>query len=307
MQHFEYNLKKRNRYDFFIIWGNGLQYTDEILNIIRKEENIQIIRIEHLYIKKMHRFVRELYGCDTVPIHHLRAKIKYLFHVRNEILILFVINHSPEEAFVGRGAFRKEQCQYINRIKWKIREKYNPKRNGIRTEEHIIHASDYEEQVDYTLKLIGYSDGIEFFEKDNERLPFFKPYHIKRPASYTFKKISISNLYVSILKGDPFKGHNSVTTELLPIVQSPHYKEILGGDDYKNYYNRYKYIFLLDDHYPEKIDELRKLGSDQIEKFPPVAVINMGNYFRVLDGAHRLAAALYHKIHMINCVEFRYL
>ena len=66
--------------------------------------------------------------------------------------------------------------------------------------EHVIHASDYEEQVDYFLKILGYKKGINFFTTDRETFPFKKPYYLKTPKKYIFKSIRIDDLRSSILE-----------------------------------------------------------------------------------------------------------
>ena len=79
-------------------------------------------------------------------------------------MIIFVKNNNPQEELVGIDRFRKIQCQYINGIKIKIRNQFNPKhtdRNfhkdplnqGI-SHDHVVHTSDYEKQVDYFLRLV---------------------------------------------------------------------------------------------------------------------------------------------------------
>lgn len=40
------------RYEFFTIWGNGLTHKDEILDILRNEDSLEIIRIESRTVKK---------------------------------------------------------------------------------------------------------------------------------------------------------------------------------------------------------------------------------------------------------------
>ena len=127
------SVKRPFRYDFFTIWGNAFEYADEILQILRQEEYLEIIRIESLRVEDITKFVFDLYACDTVPIKHLRAKLRYLFEVPPEILTVFVRNLAPEEAPAGKGAFRKVQCQYINRLKWGMREIFNPRKDGVRT------------------------------------------------------------------------------------------------------------------------------------------------------------------------------
>ena len=75
----------------------------------------------------MKDFVYDLYKCDSVPIEHLEKKINYLCNAKPEVLIIFVKNTNPKEKFIGIDKFRKIQCIYINEIKIKIRNQFNPK------------------------------------------------------------------------------------------------------------------------------------------------------------------------------------
>ena len=127
--------KRPYRYDFFTIWGNGLPHIDEILKILRDERYLEIVRIESRQIENMEQFIFNLYACDTVPISHLRSKLRYLFDVSPEIIIVFVKNLAPEEQPIGKGVYRKVQCLYIKQLKEKIRERYNPRRINKYSEE----------------------------------------------------------------------------------------------------------------------------------------------------------------------------
>ena len=87
-------LNKPYRYDAFIIWGNGLQYIDEILKIIRYEPTLDILRIEEKSINDMRTFIMAVYACDTVPLYHLEAKLKYLFEVDVIIELIVLLSHN---------------------------------------------------------------------------------------------------------------------------------------------------------------------------------------------------------------------
>lgn len=291
-----------NRYDFFIIWGNGLPYIEPILDILRDEDNLEIIRIESRQIKNMKKFVFDSYACDTVPIEHLRSKLSYLFKERSDIVIVFTKNLAPEENYFGEGAFRHLQCAYINRIKQRIRDLFNPRKDGVRSEEHVIHASDYEEQVDYFLKMLGHPEGIEFFHEDASALPFHKPYHIPRPKVYTFKTLPIRDLRASILVSFDSRG---IKNKLVEVSDTPHFLSLKHrGTEYINYLERFRYTLLTDDYSWKKLLQMNQLSLSQIKAFAPILVAPLGCGFRILDGVHRAAVALNHNLEKIRCVEF---
>ena len=304
-------LNRPFRYDFFTIWGNGLSAIDEIINILRNERSISIVRIESRVIENMEKFIYDLYACDTVPINHLRTKLRYLFDTYPKIIVIFVKNFAPNELPVGRGEFRKIQCQNINQIKIKIRNMYNPRHpdkdfqikplNKGMSHEHVIHASDQEEQVDYVLKLLGYSEGIKFIGDDDKDLPFRKPYHIPRPEKYLFKTIRIEDLRATIL----YQSNSRKTQKRLTnIIDTPHYLALCnGGDIYKEYLNKYLFTFLKDDHQWEKLHNMSKLQESQISAFNPILVEKDKGYYRILDGVHRAAVAQYRGLNQIKSVE----
>jgi len=302
------------RYDFFTIWGNGLSHKDEILDILRNEDSLKIIRIESRTVKNMKKFIFDLYRCDTVPIWYLRAKLKYLFMVKPEILVVFVKNYNPQEMPAGQGAFRKVQCQHINQIKIRIRNQYNPRHpdksfqikpldKGV-SHEHVIHASDYEEQVDYFLKMLGHENGIQYLHGDNENLPFEMPYYLKKPDTYIYKTILIDKLRASILDDSDGK---SFIHHIRKITETPHYQSLSQGpDDYRKYLEKFKYTLLTEDSYWGKFKKLNELHTDQIKEFDRIIVTCESDYYRILDGVHRAAVALYHNLKHIRCVEFCY-
>ena len=302
------------RYDFFTIWGNALTHKDEILDILRNEDSLKIIRIESRTVKNMKKFIFDLYRCDTVPIEHLRAKLKYLFLVKPEIMVVFVKNYNPQEMQAGQGAFRKVQCQYINQIKIRIRNQYNPRHpdkkfqikplnKGV-SHDHVIHASDYEEQVDYFLKMLGHKNGIQYLHGNSKDLPFEKPYYLETPETYIYKTVMIEKLRASILDDSDGKG---IIHHIRKISETPHYRSLKQGtDDYRNYLEKFKHTLLTPDYSCENFKKLNELNVNQIKKFDRIIVKSESDYFRILDGVHRAAVSLNHNLKRIRCVEFCY-
>lgn len=295
-------IHRRCRYDFFIIWGNGLEHAEAILDILRREEHLEIIRVESRKVRgNMRRFVFDLYKCDPVPKPHLRFKLRYLFKVRPEVIIVFVKNLAPEETFLGSGAFRHTQCAYIKRIKDRIRDMYNPRAGGVRTEEHVIHASDYEEQVDYFLKMLGRPEGIYYLYEDNKKLPFKKPYHIPHPQTYTFRTLSLDRLWAAVLVDT---GSKHVRTELRKVHDTPHFQGLrTDGQVYTEYINRYRCTYLTDDYSLERFLTMNELSDYRVKSLPPILITPVAGGFEIRDGVHRAAVTLNHGIETIRCVE----
>ena len=67
----------RERYAYFLIWGNGLQYKKEIINLLRNAEFIEILRIMKYRPKSVDHLVNAIYSYDYAPIQHLKGKTQY--------------------------------------------------------------------------------------------------------------------------------------------------------------------------------------------------------------------------------------
>ena len=155
------NLETINRYDYFLIWGNGLKYRDQIINEIRKDSNFQIIKILHHKPKNIKELVQAIYSYDYAPFCHLKSKTEYLLKTAPEVDFIFVKNIDPREDYVGEGEFRHIESQNVKLLKERIRDNYNKRKDDRRTEEHVIHASDNQDQTDYILRYLGFNDGLK--------------------------------------------------------------------------------------------------------------------------------------------------
>ena len=161
------------RYDYFIIWGNGINHVSEIMDMIDNELNFRVIFETKYTTDNIGKFVSDIYKSDTVPLKHLQAKTKYLLKAKPEIYFVLVENRNPEEKMVGTGAFHHLQCQQVTRLKIKIRNKFNPRweedkqvaplDKGV-SHEHVFHGSDYPSQVDYVLGFLGFR-GLDYYRK----------------------------------------------------------------------------------------------------------------------------------------------
>ena len=296
------------RYHFLTIWPNGYEHIDEILDLLREDEAIEIITIRKHCIKNMRKFVFDLYACDYVPVEHLYAKLKYLFKLKPEVINVFVKNYQPEEIIKGKPPFRKKQCLKMVELKNTIRNRFNPRHadpnfriapldRGV-SHEHVVHASDTEEQTDYYLKLLGYQDGIGYLDEDSEGLPFRKPFYLKRPEQYTIKNIPTSQLFTNI-----FQRHKGkVGMRLVPIVETPHYRAASSEMAvYQKYLNDYRFQYLNDDYHVEKYKQLLQFSSEELEELPLVLTRPVEHGFQILDGAHRAAACAHHGFEKIKC------
>ena len=276
-----------SRLDYFIIWGHGLKYRDEILDTIRNHPGLDIITIRKYRVRNIAEFVRRLYESDTVPFHHLVNKTRYLLGVPPEILVILVMNWAPREKFFGSGAFRHIQCEVIKELKETIRNRFNPRINGKRTEDHVIHGSDYESQVEHLLGLLNLGR-IDYFKRKPNRF-LHLPYHIQPFREFMIKEIPISRICCNILEGDADRHH----LVPCPVEESPHYRYLEGNPlPYVEYMETFGGVVLTDDHLVQEFERLAKefdyLVPPHENDYILVKEEGPGRY-AVMDGVHRLA------------------
>lgn len=280
------NCIQGKRYDYFLIWGNGMLYKEEILGIIRSKEFIKILRIMDYRPKSIARFVRKVYSYDYAPFEHLKSKTRYLLNSEPIVTLIFVRNESPREIYRGQGAFRHIECERIKSVSEKIRNMFNPRKNGKRTEEHIIHVSDKESQVDYILKVFGFKDGIEFLRNIPNPI-LSSPYYLSKFKEFTIRRISSSQLYCNILRGN----RESFWREAVEIGKTPHFAFLTGNTiSYKEYLAKFMGGPLTCDYSVEKFRVLSRnfayLEGPYATSYILVREFRPSQYI-VLDGVHR--------------------
>jgi len=284
------------RLDVFIIWGHGLPYLKQILEKIRTFENksFEILRCQYYDIKKpMSEFINDIYACDTVPLTHLIGKTRYLLETGTKIMVVVVKNVNPEEAMVGEGDFRHIQCKKVSRLKNSIRDEFNPKQsNGSRTENHVIHGTDYLSQSKYLLKYFDL-EKPEFYVRNNF-FPFCVPWYTNI-VDYYFDNINPNSLYIQ-------KYDNTIVL----IENSPQMHCLRGNvQEYENYY---------EGGFGNQLIEY-KTSKDLIslcDKYDPNLIINnkpsrpiIHPNLHISDGAHRVACAVFKKISTIPVIVIR--
>ena len=279
---------RKERYDYFLVWGNGIPHKEEILGIIRSKGFIKILQIMDHRPKNIARFVRRVYSYDYAPFEHLKSKTRYLLETEPVVFLIFVCNKRPREMYRGEGAFRHIECERIKSVSEEIRDRFNPRKNGKRTEEHVVHASDNESQVDHMLKLLGFKDGIELLKNvPNPLLP--SPYYLPRFKEFTIKRISSSQLYCNILRGT----RESFWKEAVEIDKTPHFA-FLSGDtmSYTEYLAKFLGGPLTSDYSIEKFRALSRdfayLENSYATSYMLVREFRSGRYI-VLDGVHRVS------------------
>lgn len=240
-----------------------MQYASHIMTVLRN--NFDIIMIHRHTVDNMGRFIDDVYACDSYPIKHLRSKTRYLLTTPKEVAFVLVRNNNVNEEMVGKGAFRKPQCQFVQSIKRLLRKLYNP---GDKPEHHIIHGTDYESQIHHLLGVFGLKK-LSYYLR-NEGTQF--PYHLEKKP-YTVVRVHIEDLMCSIVGTGPIR-----------VKDSPHYRFAMEQEaDYREYFDKYWGYQLKEDHWPERFHELLH-GL----LFNPIIIHGT----LILDGLHRASILL---------------
>ncbi len=282
----------KHRYDYLIIWGHGLQYYKQILSIIRSCSSLRIIKILRHTPETMEQLIHLVYSFDYAPFEHLKAKTEYLLTKPCEVMFVFVENIFPDEDYFGDGAYRHIESVTIKKLKEEIRNIYNPRINGKRTEYHVVHASDNQVQTDYMLRCLGYN-GLDLF--NNEHLALKAPYHVKNIICYDIEKIPISNIKCRMV----VSNQENDFIKLVNIDETPHYKALLGDyDSYRTYISRFLGKYLTDDHTLENLLILKEFFQYLSPPFELNYIIVekiSGSCYSIVDGLHRVAILKYQK------------
>lgn len=276
------------RYVYFLIWGHGYRYNKEILDILRQEPSFTILRIQDYTAKSIRKFVHGVYSHDYAPFHHLRLKTSYLLRTPNEVRIVFLINTDVHERFFGSGDYHHIECEHVKNIKENIRNLFNPRHQGVRTEDHVIHASDNEQQVENLMRIIGIKDGLDYFKRNSE-MPIHVPYYLEPPKAISLKAIKVQKIFCRIVEGTKTQFY----TRICPLQDSPHYRFLTEGC---GSYGRYIETFLggpLTVDYSEarfrKIaSSLKYLEEPFLDHYILLQKTDSTSRYVVVDGLHRI-------------------
>ncbi len=271
------------RMDYLLIWGHGLAHTREILGMVRTHAELEIITIVKRSIADIGQFVQDVYACDTVPFQHLVAKTRYLMTTPPQVVFILLKNTRPQEKYFGEGAFRHIQCQHIKNLKEAIRNRFNPRTpQGARTEDHVVHASDYPSQVAHVLSVLGLPSLAHYQREAHPDID--APYHVAPLGQVTLQDVPIDSLFASILGQGP-----------VAVKDTPHYQYAIGNTaPYRAYHAQHFGLNLTDDHLPEAFDaKIRDFRYGQRlangkRNLIVAKALGTGRYL-VIDGVHRAA------------------
>ena len=275
------------RMDFFMIWGHGLPYTREIVEMLRCVDAFEIVSLVKKQVRDIAQFVRDVYACDSFPMEHLVAKTRYLLTTPPEVVFILVRNKNPQEQWKGEGAFRRRQCMLVKQVKEAIRDRFNPRAHGKRTEHHVVHASDFESQVEHLLKVLELPPLRYYTRRPHPDLD--APFHLDPFDTYQIADVRVDALRANI----PGRG-------FVPVDQTPHFCYLTGDKEaYERYHQAHFGETLTEDHFSEAFDRMiadfryDHTTSDGRRSIILASPQADGTY-RILDGVHR-AAILTHR------------
>ena len=276
-----------SRVDSIIIWGHGMKFFAEILLELEENNNFQILKIIKHIPKSQKHLVREVYSFDYAPFVHLKSKTKYLHQVKNEVCFIFIKNLAPNEDFYGDGRFRHVESVPLKQFKESLRDRFNPYKNGIRTHNHVIHATDNQTQTHHLLKYLGYKEGIYTFLKSKEI--FNIPEFILKKDTFSIVEIDYEDISCNIAIGESW---NSYSLQERKVKESPHYQSLLNGDEiYNDYWKKFIGGPIKAYYSPIKFFKLKTEFNYLKEPYNNSYIIvkKYNNKYHVLDGLHRAA------------------
>jgi len=279
----------KHKYDYILIWGHGIQYRDEILKMLRLHPDFEILRIMDHSPKKIKDLVKVIYSYDYAPLEHLRYKTRYLMKTPGSVIFIFFLNKNPDVDFRGNGSFRHEESMTLKKFKEELRDKFNPRINGKRTEDHVIHASDNEAQTDYILKHLGFRKGVNLFQPATKIIDI--PYYLNLKSSIAIKKVKIDDLYCRVVYG----AKENFKLEIKKITDSPQFKGLTDISIYRDYINKFLGGALSKDY---NVENFRKLADNFSYLESPfelnyIIAAKQHNRLIILDGLHRASILKY--------------
>ncbi|GAB5442280.1 MAG: hypothetical protein Fues2KO_26290 [Fuerstiella sp.] len=280
------------RLDAIVVWPHGVRFSEAIVAEIRKNSRFELLKVIRHEPSDLGRFVRAVYSRDYVPFEHLQAKTEYLRGMKPLLDILFVRTSDPEEVVVGEGWYAHVESEVVREFKSRIRDQFNPRKGGKRTEEHVVHVTDHESHTHQLLQLLGIAKGIEYL-KGLPNPVIHGPAHLSSFSRFRLKPVPWSSVVASILVGEA-SGREKA---LRPVEETPQYRFLMGHtDEYVAYLTKFTGTRLTDGHSVAKFQSLAKSLAYMDPPFhlnPVLAQLDKNGVYRIVDGVHRAAILRY--------------
>lgn len=170
-------------YHILCIWGNGMDYIDDIGININELKNIYIdIKIEkELDITDISAFVKKIYQNESnnIDSDFIETKINYLKNATQKVRMYLLYDRNPNLELYRDGSNNYIANTNMVHFKKVIRRKYNPSINqnstrdhyGLLSHNHVIHITNSGDNVDDLLKLMDVNISKNNFDPPKEILP----------------------------------------------------------------------------------------------------------------------------------------
>lgn len=285
------NMKNNFVFESVLIWGHGINYLNNILQILDK--NFEILYIKRKRIANIKQFVKDVYSHDYAPYWHLKEKVKYLMKVPDQAILIIMKSEDTEWDYLGNDLFRHKESLSIKRIKAEIRNEFNPKKNdGKPSEDHIIHTSDDEFQLYKIAALFDIDAHLLINNESTIKLPF---YLTGAYDKFTIQKIRLTNIKARITIGKNWENFENIVTD---IKNTPHYKFLDSNEmDYElyinkfiggpitQYYNKHRYYNL----------SKTKYLSQEFENSYILVTLDENGIPIIIDGLHRASLLMFNR------------
>ena len=289
-------------YNSIIVWGHGMKDIIDILNFINTTIDCNILNVKKGVITDFEYFIKNIYKLEMVNINHIISKTNYLKTVKNEYIHILLKNNGANIKQYGEGQFKVFADENIVNLKWKLREKYNPRFTNSNLQpsknlppgishNHIIHATDSNEECNVVCNFILNNNPRNYENKIVNGITL--PWHLNTPNTISKIRINIDKLHIGL----------AIDSKSYNITDSPHYKYVCDDkESYKNYYSKYLGTKLQDNHTPEQFDKLISNFNPNTYKHEVNRLIIINRQCRVLDGVHRLSILKKNNITEINVI-----
>ena len=153
------------------------------------------------------------------------------------------------------------------------------------TADHIIHATDNEQQADDLLRFFNNGKGLRNFNTESQGI--FSENHLQSRNEFSIKSISLTELL-----GVVFDKLGNRT--YCRIDSTPHYEHLLGLSKYSEYISTHHFKRLHNlhcgDHFYMTFEQIK--NSNQLIKPIILSPTKSEGRYIILDGLHRAAIAL---------------
>ena len=293
-------------YTNVIVWGHGIPFVTDILKTLHEDIDCDILNVTKHNYENIDDIIQRCYKLEMKNYNHIAVKTQYLKNVDKSIMFILLKNYGNQYKQYGTGTFAVTADKNMVDWKWKIREKYNPRQNGIDlkplpkgiSHNHVIHVTDDGKESEYLTQEF-LKKPPEYFESKIIQLKqgcLCVPWHIRNPKIVNISFVDIHELNVNIVG----KTH-------CKLEDTPHYKYVSGNKEiYKTYYTKYIGEYLQDNHTCQQYDILiNRFNAHQYNnESKHLIIIDKSN--TVLDGLHRLSILKYNGIQKVKVAQLLY-